>query len=502
MSDLDYESDGFAAGGSQYDSRREDDGDYSGSDDDGDEVSEVDVSEEDTGGSVAPSVGKAPDMPVVSMCSVHKPGNMIEVCTTCSAALALVRPEIVKQLIAPPVSNAVKRYLGRSDVKPPSLVFSASILELAERTFFAGRFRSKTHFNDLVKKFISLPPDQHERLGRDLVSEPMFRKYENERRFRHVFTYKRELSEVVRMLRISQRLIFSMVFTLDNHVNAVRGMGLVAGVAFPAAPPDRVNPNVPKVMPDILAVESTAAVFPVPQLTSALAGVSEELSEQDRARIEANMTVIEDEVQEYRTVVVQQFMSLFSATATAANRLDDLMGFYCDLYSHVDASFRELMRAKMATLFRADVRHEVLGRNSTHKQKSKEMDQGLFGGEARVRSVLGKATKKDDLLRKTIMQPRKVFNREGSGSSSGKRGSTPPATSRSRRSRSRSPHYRSGGSRGGRSSGGGSAKSGSKKSTKNEEEQEHEAQDEEEDERDSPKPKNSFKSGMRKKYSK
>ena len=369
MSDLDYESDRSSAGGSQYaDQREDDDGDYSGSDDEDGEASE-----EGTGNSADLPVGKSLGMPFISMCSAHKPGNMVEVCNTCNAALAMLRPEVVKQLIAPPVSSAVTRYLGRSDVKPPSLVFSASILQLAERTLSAGQFRSRSHFNELVKKFLTLPPNQHDSLGKDLVSEPLFRKYENERRFRHVFTYKRELGEVLRMLRISQRLIFCMVFTLDNHVNAIRGLGLVAGVAFPAAAPDRLNPDVPKVMPNMLAVESIDDVLPMPQLTSALAGVSGELSVQDRAKIEANMAVIQDQVQEYRKEVVKQFMSLFDSTASAANKLDDYLGFYCDLYGHVDASFRELMRAKMATLFRFDVRREVLGRH--HGQTSKEMDQ-------------------------------------------------------------------------------------------------------------------------------
>jgi len=182
---------------------------------------------------------------------------------------------------------------------------------------------------------------------------------------------------------------------------------------------------------------------------------------------------------------------LFDSTASAANKLDDYLGFYCDLYGHVDASFRELMRAKMATLFRSDVRREVLGGH--HGQTSKEMDQGLFGGEDRVRSVLGEATKKDDLLKKTIVQPQKYPNKKGGGSRSGKRGTTPSATSRRRRSRSRSPHSRAGGSRGGRASGGGSGQYGSKKRPWNDG-----------DEHGSPKPagKKKYKAGKGKKPAK
>ena len=37
--------------------------------------------------------------PTLQMCSKDKPGAMIEICKVCSAALAMVRPEIAKQFI-------------------------------------------------------------------------------------------------------------------------------------------------------------------------------------------------------------------------------------------------------------------------------------------------------------------------------------------------------------------------------------------------------------------
>ena len=91
------------------------------------------------------------------------------------------------------------------------------------------------------------------------------------------------------------------------------------------------------------------------------------------------------------------------------------------------------------------------------------------------------------------MQPQTYPNKKGGGSRSGKRGTTPPATSRRRRSRSRSPHSRAGGSRGGRASGGGSGQYGSKKRPWNNG-----------DEHGSPKPagKKKFKAGKGKKPAK
>ena len=128
--------------------------------------------------------------PSLQMCTKHKPGAMVEICKVCSTALAMVRPEVAKQWLAPvpvaPQPSALSRYSGRSDEKPPTLVFSLSTLELAYNTFTQGRFRGKSHFPDLVKKFLTLPPDQHEKLVPDLKLETFFKKLEGEKRFKKV----------------------------------------------------------------------------------------------------------------------------------------------------------------------------------------------------------------------------------------------------------------------------------------------------------------------------
>ena len=58
----------------------------------------------------------------LTFCPTHKPGSMVEVCLTCRAVLALVRPEVAKELMIPEkASSAVHRYSSRSDEQPPSL---------------------------------------------------------------------------------------------------------------------------------------------------------------------------------------------------------------------------------------------------------------------------------------------------------------------------------------------------------------------------------------------
>ena len=62
-------------------------------------------------------------------------------------------PEVVKKLLAqPPATESVlSRYAGRSDDRPPSMVFSESTLQLAMKTFTQGRFKGKNHFQNQPK---------------------------------------------------------------------------------------------------------------------------------------------------------------------------------------------------------------------------------------------------------------------------------------------------------------------------------------------------------------
>ena len=258
----------------------------------------------------------------------------------CSAVLTMVRPEVAKQLLAPVTRSAVSRYSGRSDDPAPTLIFQETILELATNTFNAGRFRSKSHFNDLVKKFLNLPPVQHEKLVQDLQLEHLFHKLEGEKRFKYVFSFKRDLTDCMKMLRISQRPIFSIISTVDTSLSKLRDLGEEAGVAFPSVAPSRDNSSVPKSLPNLLAVEGLEALLPLPSFSSVMAGVSADMSDFDKSVVKANEIVIQDEAVEYRKDVINHYMALFNTSASMFNAVDDWLAFYCDLYGHVDASFR------------------------------------------------------------------------------------------------------------------------------------------------------------------
>ena len=120
--------------------------------------------------------------------------------------------------------------------------------------------------------------------------EQMFRKLESESRFKYVFQFRKDHGDCLKNLRISQRLIFGMVDIIDSHIPVVRGLGLSAGLTYPAVAPTRSNPAVPKVLEDSLAVAASDQLLPLPVFSDILAGVSEDLTELDKAKIKATVS--------------------------------------------------------------------------------------------------------------------------------------------------------------------------------------------------------------------
>ena len=52
------------------------------------------------------------------------------------------------------------------------------------------------------------------------------------------------------------------------------------------------------------------------------------------------------------------------------------------MYSHCDSSLRDLMRDKLASLFKSDIKEEVVGQSSS-KNLRDELPRGVFGGKQR-----------------------------------------------------------------------------------------------------------------------
>ena len=304
-SDLDYENEGS-------DTDYSESGSGSGGGSDHEEMEEGEI--DDPPGVAADQLARVTGL---TFCATHRPGFMVEMCLTCRAVLALVRPEVAKELMIPnKASSAVHRYSTRSDEQPPSLTFPESAVELAENVFNSGTYKNKGHWQALVKNYLTLPPDQHERLVRDLEMEPMFRNYQSDNRFRYIFKYRKELGDALKMLRISQRVIFDTINTVDTAIPKIRGLGIAAGLSFPDVTPARSNQKVPKQLLDSLAVSGRDEAFPMPQLTNIFEGVDKaNIPADELSQLERNTVVVEDELKDYRQSMLDQYFLLFKLAA-------------------------------------------------------------------------------------------------------------------------------------------------------------------------------------------
>ena len=71
------------------------------------------------------------------------------------------------------------------------------------------------------------------------------------------------------------------------------------------------------------------------------------------------------------------YVHLFNATSSMIADTEDLLIFYTNLYSHVDGGLRELVRDRVASLFRADIKTDVLSKT---RSRDNDKPSGLFGG--------------------------------------------------------------------------------------------------------------------------
>ena len=100
--------------------------------------------------------------------------------------------------------------------------------------------------------------------------------------------------------------------------------------------------------------------------------------------------------------MVHHYMALFNLVATKFGRCDGWFDFYWDMYGHCDATLKDLIRSKFASLFKPEVRKELLGRNLSPEERNRSREEGLLGGNERMGRILGDAAKKKDLLKKAM----------------------------------------------------------------------------------------------------
>ena len=172
------------------------------------------------------------------VCEQHLPGKMIRSCTACVAVLDMVKPDVVESLLAQTeptvIGDTVSRYAARSDDVSPTLDLSSGIIDLAENVFNAGMFKNKSHFSDMTKKYLLVSTSDHERLTKDLQMETLVKSLEAEKRFKPIFSLRKDFGDSVRKLRISQRIVFSVLADVHGSFKEIKQLGTEAGILFTA----------------------------------------------------------------------------------------------------------------------------------------------------------------------------------------------------------------------------------------------------------------------------
>ena len=318
----------------------------------------------------------------LKLCDQHKPGDMTLDCNSCKAALLIITDKNIKKMLTQnsAKSGLISRYAGRCDDVSPTLSLGAASLEIGQSIFTKGVFKDKRSWQDVVKKYLTLPQIQHNMLTNDIKMEDVLKKYKNERRFKYIFTFQKDVVDILRNLRLSQRPLLSLIEHNHNAILSVRKLAEDAGISFPSNAPEKKSGNVPRdghCLTDPLHVASTDDIFPRPDIKGLIDAAS--LNES-----QANKVV--EYIEGYRGSVGDKYKQLFDVASNYMNVSEDQLVFYTDLYSHVDASLREVIREKMASLFRSHVKSDVLKQTSSKQMADKP--SGFFGGVClRVSSV-------------------------------------------------------------------------------------------------------------------
>ena len=394
------------------------------------------------------------DLSKLHLCPSHEAGSMTRDCAKCSAALSIISDQnIIDKLTSGAGSSGLlSRYAGRCDQVKPTIELSDSVIELAHTMITQGQFRAKNAWSDVVKDHMMLPAAQHEKLSQDIILEGVFNKFRYDKRYKHLFKYHREARDALKNLRLSQRPVLSIIEKVNNVLLVIRSLGEAAGLTFPVDSPVRTGHFVPRDTRTVLNhlhISGSDHMF----LPPCIQDLAVKHNFDENAKKDVNKLF-----DAYRDDMTKQYMQLFNAVGRSLNDIDDLLIFYTDVYSHVDASFRDLLRDRMASIFKSHVKTEILDKSKPMKLKNKPT--ALFGGDADIRNNIKAATKEDAYMSKAVEKKAyKPRNSGGSASSSYRHRSR----SRSRDRRDRREEKSSYNPKSGRGDGGGGSRGGASK---------------------------------------
>ena len=109
-------------------------------------------------------------------------------------------------------------------------------MELATKVFSLGRYKTPKYFEELTKGWLFLPQAQNDLLAGNITMENLFKKYEKDPNFSHIYNFKNEVSKCHRDLRITVRILILVQAELDRILEDGRVAAKKMGFVFPDQP--------------------------------------------------------------------------------------------------------------------------------------------------------------------------------------------------------------------------------------------------------------------------
>ena len=294
----------------------------------------------------------------VQLCSVHGNDLVPLTCPACKACRHMMRENMSEQLVVDHetlsvVPTATGHLLRkRSDKVEPTLVFTEEEMNFAELLATQGLFR-RGHFDEITKKHLFFPPIQNKRLCGNMETEALFRPYEHDPKYAHIFSFKMRMLSVLKHLRIASQPFVLAIRSATDLARHTRATGESLGYGYPSEPPEVLLRGPTKVLDYLTPTSET--FFPLPHVMDPLEGV-QGLDEVQRSMIVANHNINLTALQDYHTKVSTAVRTLYNGVSQSSLRLDNCLQFGSELLSHVDGSLLELARNKVLSLFKGRAR--------------------------------------------------------------------------------------------------------------------------------------------------
>ena len=144
-------------------------------------------------------------------------------------------------------------------------------------------------------------------------------------------------------------------------------------------PPAKDGVNIPRngnFVPDKLKYVDVNDVLPLPDISKFV---------RDFKLTPEAVNILTGLLVGYRELVLKQFVEMFNLFATYINSAEDYLQFYTQIYSHCDATTRNLIQNKVVSLFKDDIKSDILEQGTQKKMKGKK-SSGLFGGQYPINS--------------------------------------------------------------------------------------------------------------------